>query len=145
MWVFNVNKASAFSCDTDDELFKVIMDKENSKLLDNHPDYGQTSWSFTIYPPHRVHALFLSTPNKNHSDALKEAFARSLPLIEICTGDIMNLVEIVADDRADVKRLKKQWCLDYCQAHDYDVIENTKEQVHYVSTLPTKRSDLMAS
>jgi 6-phosphogluconolactonase/glucosamine-6-phosphate isomerase/deaminase len=145
MWVFNVDRASAFSCDTDDELFKVIMDKENSKLLDNHPEYGQTSWSFTIYSVQRVRALYLSTSRQRHSDALKEAFARSLPLIEICTGDFINPLEIVADERADVKRLKKQWCLDYCRVHNYDVIENTKEQVHHVSTLPTQPPSAIAN
>jgi hypothetical protein len=145
MWVFNVDRASAFSCDTDNELFQVIMEKENAKLLDDHPEHGQTSWSFTIYSPRRAANLYLSTSKLRHSNALKEAFARSLPLIEICTGDFMNPLEIVADDRADVKQLKKQWCLDYCQAHGYDVIENTKEQVHHAKDMPAHRPTLMAS
>ena len=75
IWFFNLEKASAVSCDTYDDLFHYIHELEKLDLSKRHPKFDQTS---------------------AYLDASFE----------------------------DVEGLKKQWCLEYCQNHNYIVIEN---------------------
>jgi hypothetical protein len=98
-----------------DDFFKDVTTTENSKLLDEQPDCSQMNWSFTIYPPKRVAALYAHT--KDPCAAMQEAFEDNLPLIEICNGDYKNPLYIVLTPNVDMDYLKKKWCVDWCTYH----------------------------
>jgi len=99
-----------------EELFEHIVEQENLKLLDKNPNVQAMSWSFVVYPPRQVPSIY--TYRKPSCDAVREAFARGLPLIEICTGDYKNPRYIVMTPNTDLLYYKKQWCRDFCTFHD---------------------------
>ena len=98
-----------------DELFETVTTMENSKLVDEHPDFSHMNWSFTVYPPKRVAALHAHT--KDPSVVLQEAFEDHLPLIEICAGDYKKALCIVLTPNVNMDYLKRKWCIDYCTYH----------------------------
>lgn len=98
-----------------DEFFKDVITTENSKLVDDQPDLSQMNWSFTIYPPKRVAALYAHT--KDPCEPMQEALEDHLPLIEICAGDYKKPLYIVLTPNVDMGYLKKKWCIDYCTFH----------------------------
>jgi len=98
-----------------DEFFKDIITTENSKLVDDQADLGQMNWSFTIYPPKRVAALYAHTTEP--CDAMQEALEDNLPLIEICAGDYKKPLYIVLSPNVDLDYLKRKWCIDWCTFH----------------------------
>jgi hypothetical protein len=123
IWAFKLNRASAFSCDTDAEFFQHIMSIENAKLLEDSPEFGNTFWSFTHYTPQRVALLFINSKKGTCSPVLTQAYEKNLGLIEICTGSFEKPVEVVVTPDVNINKLKKEWCLDYCQAHNYEVVD----------------------
>lgn len=98
-----------------DELFDYLMEIENLKLVARCPNFKHMNWSFTIYSPKHVSALY--TYNKAPCIAIKEAFEESLPLIEVCTGDYKNPFYIAVTPNVNMDFLKKKWCIDYCTYH----------------------------
>ena len=118
IWIFKTDRASASSCENYDDLFQYIREKE--KLLEGQAEFGRP-WNFTFFTPHQVSAnikLFQPT------EIVKEAQKRKLGFIEICHGNPQGRIEILATHDTDIEALKKQWCLDYCDAHHYIVVEN---------------------
>ncbi len=103
------------------ELFECITTTENMKLVAKQPEPQRMNWSFTIYPPKRVSALYAHTPNP--SEAMREAFEEKLPLIEISIGDYANPQHIVLTPNVDMDYLKKKWCIDWCTWHHLVVRE----------------------
>jgi hypothetical protein len=98
-----------------DEFFKDVTATENSKLVNDTPEFSQMNWSFTIYPPKRVAALYAHT--KAPCEAMQEAFEENFFLIEICTGDYNKPLYIVQTPNVDIDFLKRKWCIDYCTFH----------------------------
>ncbi|MBX9804543.1 MAG: hypothetical protein K2Y18_02175 [Alphaproteobacteria bacterium] len=98
-----------------DELLKDIQTIENLKLVDDQPNLSQLNWSFTIYSPRRVAALYTHT--KDPCGAMQEAFEDNLPLIEICAGDYKMPLYIVLTANVDMDYLKRKWCIDWCTYH----------------------------
>ncbi len=103
------------------ELFDCLMTRENLKLLEKNPDFNSLNWSFVIYPPKRV--AMLHAHQQNPSQMTKEAFENGLSLVEVCTGDYENPVQIVLTPNINLEYLKKKWCLDYCRFHHLIVRE----------------------
>lgn len=103
------------------EFFECLVTIENLKLIANKPDFKRMNWSFTVYAPKRVAALY--TYSKEPSEAMKEAFEENLPLIEICTGDYKWPLYIALTPNVDMDYLKKKWCIDYCTWHHLVVKE----------------------
>ncbi len=97
------------------DLFDCITTIENMKLLARHPDDRYRDWSFTIYPPEHVLALYAYS--ENPSESMKEAVDEKLPLVEICIGDSQNPQRIILTPNVDIDHLKKKWCIDYCTWH----------------------------
>ena len=123
LWVYKDDRSNAFSCHTDAELFRHISLIENSKLLPGHPQFGESSWSFTCYTPARVSEIYARTFVHLRTPALKQAYEGNTGLAEIYRGDIQKPLEIVLTDDINVNALKKQWCLEYCKAYDYIIVE----------------------
>jgi hypothetical protein len=98
-----------------DEFFKDLTATKNLKLVDDHPYLSQLNWSFTIYPPKRVAALYAHT--KDPCEPMQEAFEDHLPLIQICTGDYKKPLYIVLTPNVNLDYLKRKWCVDWCTFH----------------------------
>jgi len=103
------------------DLLDCLMKQENLKLLAKKPDFRSMNWSFVIHTPKRV--AMLHAHQQNPSNIIREAFENSLPLIEVCTGDHENPVQIVLTPNVNLEYLKKKWCLDYCRFHHLIVRE----------------------
>jgi len=104
-----------------EELFEHIVEHKNLKLIAKKPNFKDMNWSFVVYQP--VWVAYLYNHRKPPCDAVREAFERELPLIEICTGDYKNPRYIVMTPNTDLLYFKKQWCRDYCTFHDLVVQE----------------------
>ena len=97
------------------DLFDYITMIENMKLIAKRPNVKHMDWSFTIYSPKRVLALYAYS--RVSSEAMKEAAEENLPLIEICIGDYKKPQHIILTPNVDMDYLKKKWCIDYCTYH----------------------------
>lgn len=100
-----------------DHLFDYFIETENMKLLSKQDGYKQMDWSFTIYTPKQVAALY--TYSNDPNDAIREAFEEGLPLIEICAGSYKHPTYFAHTPNVYLDYLKGKWCLDYCTFHDF--------------------------
>lgn len=133
IWIFHREIADAGSCDNYDDLFQYI----NSKLMEDHFEFEQIPferpWSFTFFTPQQVSVIYDNTRQSLLTAVVKEAYEKELGFVEICQRDFENPIEILSTPDLDIEALKKQWCLAYCDAHDYIVMENFSH-----SYLPTQ-------
>lgn len=120
IWIFKSDRASASSCENFDDLFQYIREKEKLKLLEDQEEF-EHPWNFTSFTPQQVSA---NIKQFQPTEIVKEAQERKLGFIEIYHGDPHNRIEILATHDIDIEALKKQWCLEYCDAHHYIVMEN---------------------
>lgn len=97
------------------ELFDCITAIENMKLIAKPPNLRHRDWSFAIYAPKRVSALYAYS--ENPSKAMKEAVEENLPLVEICIGDSQKPQYIILTPNVDIEHLTKKWCVDWCTWH----------------------------
>jgi len=104
-----------------EELFEHIVEQENLKLIAKNPNFKDMNWSFVVYQP--VWVAYLHNHRQPPCDAVREAFERELPLIEICTGDYKNPRYLVLTPNTDLLYYKKQWCIDYCTYCNWIVTE----------------------
>lgn len=124
IWIFHREIADAASVGNYDELHAIITKKENLKLLRPHAEYGQMPWSFTFFTSQQVSIIYADTPQALRTEVLKEAYKKGMGLVAMCQGDFGNPLEILGTSDIDIKALKKQWCLGYCDIHGYTVVEN---------------------
>jgi hypothetical protein len=120
IWIFKSDKASAGSCENYDDLFQYIREKERLKLRGVQAEFWD-SWNFTYFSPQQVSA---NIEQFQPTEIVKEAQKRKLGFIEICRGDPQSSIEILATHDTDIEALKKQWCVEYCDAHHYIIVEN---------------------
>ncbi len=118
IWTFNSDRASASSCENYDDLFQYITEKESFAYFEF--DY---SWSFTFFTCQQVSIIYDNIKQSQPTEIIKQAHERELGLIKICHGDPHNSIEILATPDIDIEALKKEWCLKYCEAHHYIVVE----------------------
>lgn len=122
IYVMDNNGANVFSVKNTIELFNAIMAEENNKLLEDHPHFGQSSWSFVHYTSARIKMMYKPECKYQYSPILQQAFEQSIGYVEICTGDFTKPKEILLTDSVDILSLKKQWCNDYCHFHNYRIM-----------------------
>lgn len=136
--IFNAkgNKLSSFQ--NNNELFSYIRHLENLKKLDPHY-FMNANWSFDIFTPEEVYELYHKMRKESVTEMHLKAYGHQLGLIEICEGDFENPTRIPMISDLDLDRLKKDWCLSYCKAHGYILIENG--ECVPVSKARTKRED----
>jgi hypothetical protein len=97
--LFNKNTAEKISfpgspVHNSHELFKFIRDREHSKLLEDHPEFGLFSWSFEVFQPRRVFQLYHNTKKELLTPPLEEAYEQQLDLLEMCKGDLNKPLQI---------------------------------------------------
>ncbi len=106
------------------ELYQHIRNQENSKLLESHPEFGQSFWSFLVHLPERIPEL-INTLKKDHDvEVLREAWRQQLSVVEMCEGDFKNIRQILVTPNINIDALREDWCLDYCDAHGMSVTES---------------------
>ena len=115
--ILTLNGTPAERFENYNELFEGLKTIENEK----YPDVAQMNWSFTVYPPEQVVALYALS--QEACEAIEEAFEENLPLIEICAGDYKKALYITLTPNVDMDYLKKKWCTDYCTYHNLVVRE----------------------
>jgi len=99
------------------ELYKYIRDQENAKLLEDHPEFGQTAWSFLEFTPERVVELYNTLKKEYNLETLSRAAEQGSGLIEMRQGDLRNPRLIVSSPDVKVELHRKDFCDDWCQAH----------------------------
>ncbi len=124
IWFFKLDRAIAGSCENYDELFQYIIRLEKLKLLESH-EFGRPSWSFTFFPPQQVSDFYGKTKQSLRTKIAKEAYEKRSGFIVLHQGDPQNFIEILATSQMDIESIKKKWCLEYCKAHNYLVVENS--------------------
>lgn len=128
IWIFHRERADAASADNYEDLFSMIRDKEKVRPYVSPSKFQvlslESPWSFTVYSPEQVCILYERRQLQYLTEMLKEAYKKKVGLIEISEGDFDHRLEILATSDIDIETLKKQWCLKYCEAHDYIVVEN---------------------
>jgi hypothetical protein len=125
IWIFHRERADAGSCENYDELFHYISLKP---LEEDYTEFEQIPferpWSFTFFTPQQVSVIYANTQQSLLTEIAKEAYEKEVGFIEICQGGFEDPIEILGTPDIDMEALKKQWCLAYCDAHDYIVIDN---------------------
>jgi hypothetical protein len=80
-------------------------------------------WSFLVLTPNRI-AMLLSVLKKPYDLLLlQEAWEKQLTIVEVCKGNFKGLKQTIVEPDVDIETLRKEWCLDYCQANGMTVIE----------------------
>lgn len=120
-----------------DGLFNHINTTENSKLLESSSCFPGEIWSFVLFTNKRLSYIYYKTLERSFSKIGKEAFEQELDLIEISKGDYKNPLQIPVTSDVNVQELKKNWCQEYCDAHDYMIVEyNNFENDPSVHNIP---------
>jgi hypothetical protein len=115
--VLKSNEGMPESFNNYNDLFEYIVESENLKLFEDHPQFTQTEWSFVVFSPKDVSTLYHNMNKSCISQTLKEAYESELSLIEICTGDYENPNQILFTPDVDIDELQKTWSLEYCKVH----------------------------
>ena len=105
------------------ELCDHIRDLENLKLVTGHSQFAQPKWSFMFLPWDRVLELYTILKKEYDLDTLSRALMEGSGIIEMCEGDERDLHLIVASPEIDVEGFQKDFCDDYCHAHDLVITE----------------------
>ena len=109
------------------ELYLHINHIENMKILRSHPEFGRSIWSFMVLSPMRVRELENTLQKEYDREVLVRAIKEGSGIIEICQGDIKNLHLIINSPGVDVEGFRKDFCDDYCDAHDMTITETITE------------------
>ena len=96
---------------------------ENAKLLEDHPQFGQTNWSFEYYTPARVRSLFEEMHKTPVREKLREAYEKGLGAFEMCIGDYQNPMFVAVTEDLEAEDLRRNWSYDYLKSHGYIIIE----------------------
>jgi len=132
IWIFKSDRASAGFCENYEDLFQYIREKENLKPLEGQP-MGRP-WSFTLFTPQQVSTIYLNMKRSRPTETLKETHLKELGLLEIYRGDLQKCKEVLVTPDVDIEALKKEWCLEYCDAHGYIVTEIISSPQHSVQS-----------
>jgi hypothetical protein len=121
-----------------DALFKHINTLENSKLTESSACYPSNVWSFVLFTNKRLSYIYYKTLERSFSKVGRQAYEQELDLIEISKGDYQNPLQILVTPDVNVSELQKNWCQEYCDTHDYLLVEynNNFDVQPCVETIP---------
>jgi hypothetical protein len=122
--MLNLNKKNGKTIKSFDDykaLYLHITHIENLKLLPGHPAFGKSSWSFMMLSPMRVMELADTLKKEYDLEILCRAIKEQCGIIEICKGDIKNPWLIIDSPGVDVEGFRKEFCEDYCDAHELEI------------------------
>lgn len=116
-----------------DDVFKHITSLENSRLIESSY-FPKDIWTFVIFTNKRLSCVYHKTLERSFSKIGKEAVDRELDLLEMSKGDYYNPIQIPVTADVNVQELRKKWCQEYCDTHDYTLVElnNNFEHAHNV-------------
>jgi hypothetical protein len=104
------------------DLFKHITSLENTKLMDS-TRFPSDIWTFVIFTNKRLSCIYPKILERSFSKIGKEAVEQELDLLEISKGDYHNPLQIPVTENVNVAELRKKWCQEYCDSHDYTLVE----------------------
>lgn len=111
------------------QLFESICEMDSAvkkgKLYPTHPQIEGSNWSFVVFSPDMVAALYPFTPAMDSN--IKKAYDEQLSLLEIYTGDYMTPRYLALTPSVNVDELKQKWCHDYCAFYNIDICETEEE------------------
>jgi len=94
----------------------------------NHLDNGEEaevytylsgiSWRFDTFTPKHVYGLYYHLRKSSITSTLQEAYEQELGLVEICSGDAENPVQLLITSDLDLEAYQRQWLRAYWQATD---------------------------
>lgn len=120
-----------------DGLFKHINNLETSKLVESDARLSEKIWSFALFSNKQLSFLYYKTLERSFSKIGREAVEKELDLLEISKGDFQNPVQIPVTPEVDLSELRKNWCQEYCDAHDYLLVEHhNDDHPPSVGTIP---------
>jgi hypothetical protein len=119
-----------------DELFKHINTHENSKLTESSSCFPENIWSFVLFTNKRLSYIYYKTLEKSFSPVGRQAYEQELDLIEISKGDLQSPIQIPVTPDVNIEELKKNWCQEYCDSHDYCLVEYN----HNFDNIPTNEN-----
>ena len=93
----------------------------HDKFCGSHIKYH---WRFSVFPPNKILERMNTLLKSYNPLMLGEAWQKRLMLVEICKGNLNDLKSILVEPGANVAALQKEWCLDYCRAHDMYITES---------------------
>ena len=105
------------------ELCRHITYEENEKLFEDHPQFGQTMWSFLYISPQQVTDLVPTMKKKCDEKIFLEAHLQGLGVVEACEGNLDHIRQILVTPDVNVEALRKEWCKKYCKVHGYGLFE----------------------
>lgn len=110
-------------CGGFEELLEYFNGFENSKIVDYNSYYGQEKWNFIYHRYKKPSNLYEHRKNEDFMVSEGEFFEAEFDLIEMYTGDSERTYQISVTPDVDVIELMREWCLAYCEAHGYRVLE----------------------
>jgi hypothetical protein len=119
--LFKNDGSPIMSFKTYKELYKHIRDQENMKLLEDHPEFGKTAWSFTVLSPEEVAERYKSLEKRYDLKTLSRALQEKSGIIEMCQGDENNPYLVIASPGVDIEGFRKDFCDDYCYTHGMSI------------------------
>ena len=99
------------------EALRYITDKENVKLLRNHPEFNQLSWGFLFLSPQKVAEAIHIARWGYDEDFFLDAWEQQVPIVAMCEGNPQNIHRQLIGRTANVDALREDWCKDYCTDH----------------------------
>ncbi len=132
--IFDLNKKELMSFEDDEGLFKYINTRESHKRLEDYAYFSKDYWRFLIFMPKEVQALYHNLKKERVTETLTKAYGCQLGLVEIYEGDFDNPTQIPSTPDLDLKKLKKEWLLNYCQAHGWLFVEHHNHNDNPVSS-----------
>lgn len=94
----------------------------------NYPCWDREYWGFTVYAHETLKTTYAAMKKPPLTETEREAFQRGLDLLEIHYGDGNNPVQIMVTEDVDIESLRKEWCLSYCKARHYAILDPERRE-----------------
>ena len=91
-------------------------------------NWEQEHWGFAVYTHEFSKTIYSAMREPPLTGIELEAFQQGLDLIEIHYGDANNPIQIPITEDTDIESLRKDWCLSYCKAQDYTVLDTLEKK-----------------
>ena len=121
--VFDFSKRKVGVFEGYDALLGFITSVENQKLLEGSPSFGKGYWAFAEYSPEKLKDVCAWIKPGFLTTVQLKALEQNLGLLEICRGDPAAIWEVPVTPELDVEEIRKKFCLDYCLAESWRLIE----------------------
>lgn len=121
--VFDLSKSKIGVFDDYNALLGFITSVENQKLLEGGPSFVKGYWAFAEYSPEKLKDVCAWIKPGYLTTVQLKALEENLGLLEIYRGDAAAVWEVPVTSELDVEEIRKKFCVDYCLAQGWRLIE----------------------